>query len=165
MKYWLVGSIFCLLLLVGNPQPALASIHKYPESATQVMYRSQQSLRDDRDRAWQLILFKRLKSGQVNSVHLRLVGFPNKTEVAPTQALKITSRNRIVWTAVNLVEQLELPANVGQYDLLAFMSQLDVDSPLQLELPLQHERVAKVLVPPFVVREWRSLMERAETEL
>ena len=165
MKYVFVGLLFCLLLLLGNPQPALASIHKYPESATQVMYRSQQSLRDDRDRAWQLILFKRLKLGQLNSVHLRLVGFPGKTELASTQPLKITARNGEVWAAVNLVERLKLPANVGEYDLLPFISQLDTDSPLQLELPLQNERVAKLMVPPFVVREWRSLMDKVDIQL
>jgi len=164
MKYLLVGFMLGLLLLC-NPQPAVASIHMYPESATQIMYRSQQSLRDDRDRAWQLILFKRLKLGQLNSVHLRLVGFPSKTEVASTQALKITARNGEVWTAVNLVEQLELPANVGEYDLLPFMRQLDTDSPLQLELPLQNKRTAKLLVPPFAVREWRSLRNKVDIEL
>jgi Protein of unknown function (DUF3122) len=165
MKYLLVGSIFCFLLLFDNLQPALASIHKYPESATQTMYRSQQSLRDDRDRAWQLILFKRLKFGQLDSVHLRLVGFPGKTEVARAQPLKIAARTKDVWTANNLVEQLELPANVGEYDLLKVMTELDADLPLQLELSLQQSQVAKLLVPPFVVREWRSLMDEVEIQL
>lgn len=164
MKYLLVGFILGLLLLC-SPQSAVASLHMYPESATQNMYRSQQSLRDDRDRAWQLILFKRLKSNQLDSVHLRLVGFPGKTEVARTQPLKITARSQEVWTANNLVEQLELPANVGEYDLLKVMSQLDADLPLQLELSLQHAQVAKLLVPPFVVREWRSLMDEVEIKL
>mgnify|MGYP002777017746 CR=1 FL=1 len=165
MKYLLVGSIFCFLLLFNNLQPALASIHKYPESAMQTMYRSQQSLRDDRDRAWQLILFKRLKFGQLDSVHLRLVGFPGKTEVARAQPLKIAARTKDVWTANNLVEQLELPANVGEYDLLKVMTELDADLPLQLELSLQQSQVAKLLVPPFVVREWRSLMDEVEIKL
>ena len=165
MKYLFVGLIFCFLLLLGNPQPALASIHKYPESATQVMYRSQQSLRDDRDRAWQLILFKRLNNGQLDSLHLRLVGFPGTTEVARTQPLKITARSREAWTATNLVEPLELPANVGEYDLLKIMTQLDADFPLQLELSLQQGQLAKLLVPPFVVREWRSLMDKVDIQL
>jgi len=164
MKYLLIGFVLGLLLLC-SPQSAVASIHMYPESATQDMYRSQQSLRDDRDRAWQLILFKRMNLGQLNSVHLRLVGFPGKTEVVRTQPLKITARTQEVWTASNLVEQLELPTNVGEYDLLKVITQLDADLPLQLELFLQHGQVAKLLVPPFVVREWRSLMDEVEIKL
>jgi hypothetical protein len=165
MKYWFLAPILCFLLLVSNPQPAVASIHKYPESTMQTMYRSQQSLQDDRDRAWQLILFKRMKLGQLDSVHLRLVGFPGKTEVARTQPLKITTRSKEVWTANNLVEQLELPVNVGEYDLLKVMAQLDTDLPLQLELSLHNGEATKLLVPPFVVREWRSLMDEVEIKL
>lgn len=68
--------IMYLLLIIGSPDSAHASIHKYPESSTKVMYRSQQSLRDNLDGAWQAVLFKRLNSGHLESVHLRLVGFP-----------------------------------------------------------------------------------------
>ena len=98
-------------------------------------------------------------------MHLRLVGFPGKTEVARNLPLKVTVRTKEVWTATNLVKQLELPANVGEYDLLKVMTQLDADLPLQLELSLQNGEATKLLVPPFVVREWRSLMDEVEIKL
>jgi hypothetical protein len=81
----------CLSLTAGNSKPAFASVHTYPESPTQVMYRSLQTLRDETDKAWQTVLYKRLKSSQVDSVHLRLVGFPGTTELAGTAPLRIAT--------------------------------------------------------------------------
>ncbi|MBV8885312.1 MAG: hypothetical protein JO235_15135 [Chroococcidiopsidaceae cyanobacterium CP_BM_RX_35] len=46
-----VGLMLCLFLMGGTKAPALASIHTYPESPTQVMYRFQQSLRDASNQA------------------------------------------------------------------------------------------------------------------
>ena len=57
----------CLYLMFAVSPPAFASIHKYPETADRVMFRSVQSLRDTEDKAWQVVLYKRVKSGVVNS--------------------------------------------------------------------------------------------------
>ncbi len=67
---------FCLYLILAITPPAFASIHKYPETGDRVMFRSVQSLRDNHDKAWQVVLYKRVQSGLVNSFNLRLVGFP-----------------------------------------------------------------------------------------
>lgn len=75
---WLVGQL-----------PAIAAMHTYPDGAGQVMVRSLQTLRDDRDRAWQLVLFKR-KHMALETIHLRLVGFPGRVQIqhpAPLQVL------------------------------------------------------------------------------
>jgi hypothetical protein len=56
--------------------PAQASLHTYRERPGQVTVRSQQSLRDARDRAWQAVAFKRWQQGQYQGTYLRLVGFP-----------------------------------------------------------------------------------------
>ncbi|MEG4441712.1 DUF3122 domain-containing protein [Microcoleus sp. AT9_B5] len=58
----------CLYLVLAVSPPALASIHKYPETAETVMFRSVQSLRDTDDKAWQVVLYKRVKSGVVKSL-------------------------------------------------------------------------------------------------
>ncbi len=71
---WILTLILFLYLILINSQAVLASIYTYPESSTQIMYRSQQSLRDLSDRAWPAILFKRIKSGKLERLHLRLVG-------------------------------------------------------------------------------------------
>lgn len=153
------GLILCIYLMVGNSQPAIASVHTYPEASGQVMYRSLQSLRDRSDNAWQAVLFKRLKLGQLDCLHLRLVGFPGFTELAHPKPLQITTGTGQVWTAADVFAESSLPANVGEYDLLQVMAQLDKDTPLRLSLPLEGERVVELVVPPFAVREWRRVFD------
>ena len=158
----LVGITLCLLLMTGNSAPAFASIHRYPESPTQVMYRSQQSLRDASDKAWQAVLFKRLKLGQVDCVHLRLVGFPGLVELAHPRQLRMTTGTGEVWTAADVGVESSLPPNVGEYDILEVINQLKSNIPLRLDLPLKDERSVELLVPPFAVQEWRSLVNHPE---
>jgi hypothetical protein len=138
----------CLSLTAGNSQPAFASVHTYPESPTQVMYRSLQTLRDATDKAWQTVLYKRLKSSQLDSVRLRLVGFPGIGELAGTAPLRIATGTGVVWTAPDVWADSSLPANVGEYDFLQVMAQLDSDTPLRLSLPLKNSRPVELLVPP-----------------
>ena len=97
-----VGLILCLCLSVGSYETAIASVHTYPEASGQVMYRSQQSLRDASGKAWQAVLFERLKLGQVECVHLRLVGFPGITELAHPKQLQITTGTGEVWMVADV---------------------------------------------------------------
>lgn len=60
--------------------------------------------------------------------------------------------------AADVSGESALPANVGEYDVLTVMSQLNHDMPLRLDLHLKNGQIVKLLVPPFVVREWRLLM-------
>lgn len=152
------GLIFGLYLSV-SPELVLASVHTYPEAPGQVMYRSLQSLRDSSDNAWQAVLFKRIELGHVDSLHLRIVGFPGVTELAHPKPLRITAKTGEVWTAADVFVESSLPANVGEYDLLNVMAQLDKDTSLRLSLPLKDEHVVNLLVPPFVVREWRRVFD------
>lgn len=137
-----------------------ASIRTYPESPTQVMYRSQQSLRDVLDQTCLAVLFKRLKLGQLDCVHLRLVEFPNRTSLAHPAPLRITAGIGEVWTAKDVFAESVLPANVGEYDMLEVLTQLDSNTPLRLNLPLKGGRIVERLIPPFAVREWRLLMNQ-----
>ena len=157
-----VGLTLCLCLIVGSYEPAMASVHTYPEASGQVMYRSQQSLRDASGKAWQAVLFKRLKLGQVECVHLRLVGFPGITELAHPRQLQITTRTGEVWTAADVGVESSLPPNVGEYDILEVINQLNSNIPLWLDLPLKNDRSVELLVPPFAVQEWRSLVNHSE---
>ncbi len=149
----------CLSLTAGNSTPAFASVHSYPESPTQVMYRSLQTLRDATDRAWQTVLYKRLKSAQLDSVRLRLVGFPGIGELAHPAPLRIATGTGKVWAAPDVWADSSLPASVGEYDFLQVMAQLDSDTPLRLSLPLKNSRPVELLVPPFAVREWRKVFQ------
>lgn len=147
-------------MLGGSLNPALASIHTYPEATDQVMWRSLQTLRDRSDQAWQVIFYKRVKAGQIDCLNLRLVSFPGKVELAHDAPLKITTGTGASWTAPEVLTTPFLTPNAAEFDLQSLMSQLNSEPPLQLKIPLQHQLEANLLVPPFVVREWRQVTEQ-----
>ena len=148
----------CLYLIVVNSPPAFASIHKYPEAADRVMFRSVQSLRDNEDKAWQVVLYKRVKSGVVNSLNLRLVGFPG-TELEHPLPLKVVAGNQEIGKANDIWSESDLPINVGEYDFKSIIVKLESNRPLRLNLPVKNQPKTELLVPPFSVREWRVLLD------
>ncbi len=149
----------CLYLIFAVSPPAFASIHKYPETADRVMFRSVQSLRDTEDKAWQVVLYKRVKSGAVNSLNLRLVGFPG-TELQHPVPLKVAAGKLEIGKANDIWMESDLPINVGEYDFKSIMTQVESNRPLLLNLPVKNQKETKLLVPPFAVREWRLLLDR-----
>ena len=148
----------CLYLILTLSPPALASIHKYPEASDRVMFRSVQSLRDTDEKAWQVVLYKRVKSGVVNSFNLRLVGFPG-TELDLPVPLNVAAGSREIGMANDIWSESDLPINVGEYDFKSIITQVESNQPLRLNLPVKGEKKAALLVPPFAVREWRLLLE------
>ncbi len=152
---WLMG--VWLWLMVGVVQPAIASIHTYPEGANRVMVRSLQTLRDRQDQAWQLALFKRITGAQTESIHLRLVGFPGGATFQHPAPLRIASSTQ-GWMAPDVgTAAAGLPATVGEYDVLTVLTQLGSSPSLQLVLSLETGD-RELVVPPFVVKEWRQIL-------
>lgn len=162
LKFWWRSlALLCLwgcVSLAGH-KGAIAAVHTYPESSVQVMHRSQQSLRDAQDQAWQAVLFKRTKQGEIDSLHLRLVGFPGRAELRHPQALRMTTGNGEVFTAPDVSDQAPELVNVGEYDFLEVMTLLEQDPPMRLSLPLRSGHEVDLLVPPFVVREWHQVFK------
>jgi Protein of unknown function (DUF3122) len=150
----------CLYLIIANSPPAFAEIHKYPETVDLVMFRSVQSLRDNDDKAWQVVLYKRVNSGIVNSLNLRLVGFPG-TELLHPVPLKVAAGKVEIGKANDIWSESDLPVNVGEYDFKPIVTQLETDRPLRLSLSVKGDRDRQLLVPPFAVREWRSLLDKS----
>lgn len=151
---------FCLLacLWFGMPRPAIASVHEYPEGTGKVMVRSLQTLRDRRDQSWQLVLFKRMSTGQLESLHLRLVGFPGGAEFQHPANLLVSGSDR-GWSARDVLpSNSEFPTTVGEYDVLDLMTHLTSNAPLEMILPLSPQN-AELVIPPFVIKEWRQLVE------
>jgi len=149
----------CLSLILAVNPPAFASIHKYPETAERVMFRSVQSLRDTDEKAWQVVLYKRVKSGVVKSLNLRLVGFPG-TELQHPVPLKVAAGKREIGNANDIWNESGLPINVGEYDFKSIITQLESNRPLLLNFPVKNQKEIELLVPPFAVREWRLLLDR-----
>lgn len=144
-------------LMLGLPAPGLASVHTYQERPGQVTYRSQHSLRDRSDRAWQLVMFKRYQDETLQGVYLRVVGFPGQ-RVMRSQPLTIDTGTHLRWQVPSIVDPQAntWPTNVAQYDVAPLLTELTANIPLELTLPCVGGDV-HLVVPPFVVAEWRSL--------
>ncbi|MCU0544815.1 MAG: DUF3122 domain-containing protein [Oscillatoriaceae cyanobacterium Prado104] len=162
-KFWrkiVIIITFCLCLTIPPMPTALASIHKYPETADRIMFRSVQSLRDNQDRAWQVVLYKWVKSGIVTSVNLRLVGFPGIELIHPADLTIVSGKTEIgktddIWAEANL------PVNVGEYDFRSTVMKLESNRPLQLNFSVKGTTDTELLVPPFAIREWRRLLDQS----
>lgn len=158
-----------LMLWVMLAGTAIAAIHTYPEASGHTMYRSLQTLREapqekgqTSEQAWQVVLFKRMNAGQMESMHLRLVGFPGSAIVKHPQPLYLMASQQ-TWKAPDvLAGSMSFPANVGEYDVLNVVTQLHSNAPLALQLETQ-DGVKKLVVPPFAVKEWRQVVSLQET--
>lgn len=157
---WIGRLCLLCLLVMGYPQAAVASIHTYPEGADQVMWRSLQTLRDSSDQAWQVVFYKRVKAGQLDCLNLRLVGYPDKTDLAHSLPLEITAGTGKSWTVAETFTTPFLTPNAAEYDMREMMRQLAADLPLQIAIP-QSSHAVKLTVPPFAVKEWREVSQRS----
>ncbi|MBF2036228.1 MAG: DUF3122 domain-containing protein [Leptolyngbyaceae cyanobacterium T60_A2020_046] len=149
----------CLMLAIGLgwAMPAIATVHTYAEQPGQVTFRSQQSLRDQRDRAWQAVAFNRYRHGAQQGVYLRLVGFPGGVEVDAARSLSLLAPTGQHW---QLLPQRDpqtaaLPISVGQYNLAPLLQDLaGRPVPLEIQVPLVNDDPAQLTAAPFVVQEW-----------
>ncbi len=156
-RVWLKIGWFLLIFLFAYDPNAIASIHQYPETANQVMYRSVQSLRDTQEKAWQLILYKRVNSGFIQDFNLRIVGFPGSVLPHPIPVELYREKFKL-GLAEDITYQLNLPENVGEYDFREIITKIQSNSPLRILLPRQKYPI-EILIPPFVIKEWRSLLD------
>ena len=152
-------SVFLVLMLLltvnlSDSKPARAEIRKQQETPEQVLYQSRHRLRDNGGNSWQLVLFKRVKSGELAEINLRLVGFPGGAEFVHVRPLKIKDGDKI-WQAEDVFAEESPAPNVGQYNIKPILSQLSTNRLIELELPLEKGRTLKV--PPAVVLEWQSI--------
>jgi len=81
----------------------------------------------------------------VDSLHLRLVGFPGQVELTHPEALRITTGDGELLIAPDVSAQAPELVNVGEYAFLEVMSRREQDPPLRLSLPLRGRRVVDCL--------------------
>lgn len=120
-----------------------------------MMQRSLQTLRDNSGQAWQIVLYKRVKPNQLDSLRLRLVGFPEQHTLARHQPLQIQVSTQQKWVVEDSTPP-NLTANSAEYDVEPLLTQLPAIVPLQLKIPLQQGSV-ELTMPPFAVREWHQV--------
>lgn len=161
--------LFLLIVLPAltlSPAATLASIHIYNERPGQTTFRSKQSLRDRNDRSWQVILFKRYQSNELEGLYLRLVGFPGVVAPNSQKSLRIATGSSTQWQAQPALDPQtqSLPENAAQYDVTQAIADLAGDIPLQIDIPLANGSTAQLVVPPFAVHEWRDLNAQFPTQ-
>ena len=164
---WARRLVLALLLgmawLLVTAAPAWASVHTYHEQPGQTTYRSRQSLRDQRDLAWQATVFKRYQGQEVQGIYLRLVGFPGQVTVDRQGGLAIETGTSAHWVAPYALDPQTpssvLPDNVSQYDMAAVLMALPRPAPLTLAVPLVGQPSAHIVAAPYVVEEWLTIAQ------
>jgi hypothetical protein len=144
---------FCLGFAV---LPAAAEIRQFHETPGTLLYKSQWTLRDQHDRAWQAIAFQVRQPNPPFAVQLRLVGFPGSVQVKADQPLLLDDRQQF-FSAPAI--DFATPPEVGQFDLQPVLGQLSPRSALYLTMATT-EGTIELKVPPFLVEEWQSLPDR-----
>jgi hypothetical protein len=160
MKQLILSLLLSLLLLLGldsvYPQPGYSLLKEQQESQGQMLYQARHSLRDSRGRSWQVVLFKRIKMGEVKNLHLRLVGFPDQVRFIHPGSLKLSTAQGEVFLAGDVFAAQAPAPNVGEYEMKDILPHLFPSKSLELNLPL--EQPETIAVPLPVLLEWQTLI-------
>jgi hypothetical protein len=157
--------IVIALAILLSPASAIASVHRYPLPDGSVMERSLQTLRDDRDRGWQVVLFQ----ARGATPRLRVVGFPG-VQIDRTVPIALARRDGwLTQSARDSFEFVDLAPNTAEYELPDVAELLAGDRTLDLTIPLgpstdappsttTETPTATITLPPFVIREWQEVI-------
>jgi Protein of unknown function (DUF3122) len=165
-SWLLILGAIALSLALGlgllNPPSAAAAIRQLEEAPGQMVYQSRATLKDQHGSGWQAIAFKRVRPDGQTSIELRLVGFPGVAVLDRSQPLTLTNSLGKTLTAPDASsaifgETKQPEPNVGQYDLLPLLSQLQAEVPLQLTLPIVGGEGISLSVSPSLLQEWQAL--------
>ena len=160
-KIMLIIGLVLLILVYQNTlivNSANALIREIEEAPTQIVYQAKHTLKDETGKSWQVVFYKRLKSGEVDTINLRLVGFPGTVEFTHPQPLKISyDRNKISLARDNFAEKA--PAtNVGEYQFPEVLFDLKKNVPVFLYLPVKTDQLAIIKIPFPVLLEWQEVI-------
>ncbi|WP_330204219.1 DUF3122 domain-containing protein [Cyanobacterium sp. Dongsha4] len=151
----LVIIFICLLGLCFFPHNTFALTRQIEEAPQQFLTQSRHTLRDNQGNSWQVVFFQRAKNGEVKTVDLRLVAFPDVVTFKHPQPLKITfNQGKILFAEDKFAEQSPAP-NVGEYDFMPIISQLSPTDYIELSLPDD----LSLTIPAAIIVEWRSLSD------
>jgi hypothetical protein len=133
-------------------------VHNHPDETGTPVLRSLESLRDLDYQSWQLVAWREGPPG--GPLRLRVVGFPGKVRLDhPTPLLVRSGRNTWQLEDVTLANPKlagDGRAAAAEFNLAPLLADLDRNRPLRLQLP---GVFVELPVPPYVVAEWRSLVD------
>ena len=151
-------SILPLILVLSfsfNPLKVYAEIAE-TEINGEFIIASSEFLRDLDFETWQLVAYK--SSLFEDKLILRVIGYPGNLRIDHPTNLRVES-GRKEWFLDDKTLLNEALANDGrqaaaEFDLDDFINNLDKNRPLRLSLS---GVFSELPVPPFVVKEWRSI--------
>ena len=154
---FLKGILPLLLLLsfIFNPLRVFAEVAE-TEINGELINASSEFLRDLDFETWQLVAYK---SPLVkDKLILRVIGYPGNLRIDHPTRLSVESGRKRWFLEDKTLLNIEL-ANDGrqaaaEFDLDELIKNIDKNRPLRLSLP---GVFSELPVPPFVVKEWRSL--------
>ena len=148
-------SLIILISLVFNPLNAFAEIAE-TEINGDLMNASSEFLRDLDFETWQLVAYK--SPLFEDKLILRVIGYPGNLRIDHPTSLEVESGRKQWFLSDKTLLNVEL-ANDGrqaaaEFDLNELINNIDKNRPLRLSLS---GVFSELPVPPFVVKEWRSL--------
>ena len=158
----LIGLVVITLLSLGplvlSAPPAWALIHAHPDETATGVVRSLESLRDLDYQSWQVVAYREGPPQPDAPITLRIVGFPGRVRLDHPTPLLVTSGRRLWELADTTLSSPKLAgdgrAAAAEFNLTPLLADLENNRPLRLELP---GVFTELPVPPYVVKEWRSL--------
>ena len=152
-KVLLTFAIF--ISMIFNPLKVHAEITE-TEINGNLMNASSEFLRDLDFETWQLVAYK--SPFFEDKLILRVIGYPGNLRIDHPTNLQVYS-GRKQWllndkTLLNAELANDLRQAAAEFDLNELINNIDKNRPLRLSLP---GVFSELPVPPFVVKEWRSL--------
>jgi len=155
---FLKGILPLLLLLsfIFNPLKVYAEIAE-TEINGELIKASSEFLRDLDFETWQLVAYKSPLYN--NKLILRVIGYPGNLRIDHPTGLRVES-GRKQWiledkTLLNLELANDARQAAAEFNLDDLIQNIDKNRPLRLSLS---GVFSELPVPPFVVKEWRSLI-------
>ena len=157
-KYFFLKGILPLLLLLSfvfNPMKLSAEVAE-TEINGEFINASSEFLRDLDFETWQLVAYK--SPLYENKLILRVIGYPGNLRIDHPTGLNVES-GRKKWilddkTLLNVALANDGRQAAAEFDLDELIQNIDKNRPLRLSLS---GVFSELPVPPFVVKEWRSL--------
>jgi len=147
--------LFLLLSFIFNPLKVSAEVAE-TEINGELINASSEFLRDLDFETWQLVAYK--SPFFEDKLILRVIGYPGNLRIDHPTDLRVES-GRKQWllddkTLLNIELANDGRQAAAEFDLDELIKNLDKNRPLRLSLP---GVFSELPVPPFVVKEWRSL--------
>ena len=157
-KYFFFKGLLSLMIsisLIFNPLKAYAEIAD-TEINGELINASSEFLRDLDFETWQLVAYK--SPFFDNKLILRVIGYPGNLIIDHPTDLRVDSGRKEWYLSDKTLLNVDLARDsrqaAAEFDLDSLIKSIDKNRPLRLSLT---GVFSELPVPPFVVKEWRSL--------